>query len=67
MKKTGKREVALGCLCYCAGLGGYVAASGSPSGLAVLQIWLPAAFLFAGGAFGLDAWSKQLGGGGKQE
>lgn len=66
MRKTGKREVALGCLCYCAGLGGYVAASGSPSGLAVLQIWLPASFIFAGGAWGLDAWAKQLGGG-KQE
>lgn len=63
MRKTGKREVALGCLCYCAGLGGYVAATGSPSGLAVLQLWLPAAFLFAGGAFGLDALAKQMGGG----
>jgi hypothetical protein len=67
MRKTGKREVALGCLCYCAGLGGYVAASGSQSGLAVLQLWLPASFLLAGGAFGLDAWSKQLGGGSKSE
>lgn len=66
MRKTGKREVALGCLAYCAGLGGYVAVSGSPSGLAVLQLWLPASFLLAGGAFGLDAWSKQLGGSGSK-
>jgi hypothetical protein len=66
MRKTWKREVALALLAYCAGLGGYVAATGSPSGLAVLQLWLPSSFLFAAGAFGMDAWSKQLGGGSRE-
>lgn len=63
MRKTWKREVALGLLAYCGALGVYVAATGSPSGLAVLQLWLPSSFLFAAGAFGLDALAKQLGGG----
>lgn len=67
MRKTGKREVAFSCLLFCAGLSGYVAATGSPSGLSVLQLWIPSTFLFAAGAFGLDALAKQLSMGKKQE
>lgn len=65
MRKTYKREVSLALLAYCAGLGVYVAATGSPSGLAVLQLFIPSSFIFSAGAFGLDAWSKQLGGRGE--
>ncbi|PTR08725.1 hypothetical protein C8J28_13412 [Cereibacter azotoformans] len=58
--KTWKREVALGLLAYCAGLGAYVAWTGSAAGMSVLELWLPGSYLFAAGAFGLDSWSKQV-------
>jgi len=51
--KTWKREVAFLLLCFVC----YLALFGS---LEVLRVLAPLVFLFAGGAFGLDAFAKQI-------
>lgn len=51
--KTWKREVAFLLLCFTC----YLALFGT---LEVLKVMAPLTFLFAGGAFGLDAFAKQI-------
>ena len=51
--KTFKREVAFLLLCFTC----YLALFGS---LEVLKVMAPLTFLFAGGAFGIDAFAKQI-------
>jgi hypothetical protein len=60
MKKTFKREVATALLAFCAGVAGWHVYSGSEAAFRVLELFIAPTFLFAAGAFGLDAAAKQL-------
>jgi hypothetical protein len=58
-EKTYKREVAIGCLLYCAGLGLAAVFWESEAAISTVNVFVPASFLFAAGAFGIDSYMKQ--------
>jgi uncharacterized RDD family membrane protein YckC len=58
-QKTYKREVAIGCLLYCAWLGVAAVIWDSAPALAAMNVFVPSSFLFAAGAFGIDSYMKQ--------
>ena len=57
--KTYKREVAVCCLLYSAGLGVSAVLWESEAALSALAVFAPSSFLFAAGAFGIDSYMKQ--------
>jgi len=59
--KTYKREVSMALLAYVMALG--VASVWSAGAFEVLKLFIPPVFLFAAGAFGMDAYAKQVKGG----
>lgn len=60
MEKTYKREAGVVMLAALASLFGYGLAAGSAQALDVAEFLTTPVFMFAGGAFGMDAIAKQF-------